>query len=405
MTDKQKLQQRLKKQLDVLNQKIADETDLGRLGKFFEEQEKLEIRYQEAGKEEPTEEPTERPAPTPLVRRVDPGEYALAAFERRSVTGSNLELAQELKMDDRPIIPWAVLADGMPIDPEERADATTNGPTSGQQSTQHQALRRIFRGSLVDLLGVNVQNVGPGRHSYPILGSGASAAWYAKNAEVSSVAATITAVEAGPARLSSRYSWTRESALEFSQLGELLRNDLRQVMVAKGSDVVINGTGTSPEPGGIFAQLTAPTAPNAGATIRDFRTAVMAGLGDFASSSQEVRLFLALDAYTWLSGLSSQTGDLVGEPYVKNLADLRISNVLPNAPTSGARQSVSEGITFGTRGTGSGLLLWFGGGIELVADSVSGASKAEIYLTALAFGQTVWRTTAPYKRASFKVAS
>ena len=390
----------------VRSKLLDDDLESEERDKLVSQYQDLESRHAAAIVAEGGETPDdEKPAPRDLVAQVDIAEYAAAAVEQRSIaSGPARELAEELDIDTaRAIVPWAVLADGIE-DVEERADAPTTGPTAGEQSTQHAALRRIFKGSLVDQIGVNVVSAGAGKHSYPILGAGASAAWYAKSAEVSSTAATITAVEASPTRLSSRYSWTRESALEFSQLADLLRNDLRQVMIAKGADVVINGTGTSPEPGGIFSQITAPQTPTVNATIQNFRDSVMNGLGNYASTTQEVRLFLGVDAFKYLSGLSSQTGDLVGEPYIKNLSDLRISNVLADAPSSGGRQGVAEALTFSTRGTGSGLLLWWHGGVELVADSTSGASKAEVYLTAMMFGDTVWRTTAPYKRASFKIA-
>ena len=59
---------------------------------------------------------------------------------------------------------------------------------------------------------------------FPVLASGVAPAWYAKSAEVSSTAASITAKEIAPIRLSGRYSWTREDAFEFSQLADLLRD-------------------------------------------------------------------------------------------------------------------------------------------------------------------------------------
>ena len=225
------------------------------------------------------------------------------------------------------------------------------------------------------------------------------------SAEVSSsTAASITAKEIAPIRLSGRYSWTREDAFEFSQLADLLRTDLRQAITAKSADTVVNGSGTS-SPSGIFKTLgNAPTAPDAVATLADYRNAVLDGLGAYADGTSEVRLFVARDVFKHLSGLGhSDSGDPVGVEHIRSLADLRPSAVLKNAPASGSRANISEALTYGTRGAGTGILAFWGGGLELVADATSGVGKAEIYLTGLTFANLVWRVTAPYRRLAFKL--
>ena len=383
---------------------LDDELDSDKRNELVAKYQDLESRHAAAIIAEGGDDKADdTPAPRDLVSRVDAGEYASAAIERRALEGAAKELADELETDsDRAIIPWAVLADGL----EDRADATSSGPTTGEQSTQAAALRRIFAGSLVDALGVSVRNVGSGKHAFPVLASGVAPAWYAKSAEVSSTAASITAKEIAPIRLSGRYSWTREDAFEFSQLADLLRTDLRQAITAKSADTVVNGTGTSSQPSGIFKTLgNAPTAPDAVATLADYRNSVLDSLGAYADSTSEVRLFVARDVFKHLSGLGhSDSGDPVGVEHIRSLADLRPSAVLKNAPASGSRANISEALTYGTRGAGTGILAFWGGGLELVADSVSGVGKAEVYLTGLTFANLVWRVTAPYKRVSFKLA-
>ena len=65
------------------------------------------------------------------------------------------------------------------------------------------------------------------------------------------------------------------------------------------------------------------------------------------------------------------------------------------------RQHVSEALTYGTRGAGTGILAFWGGGLELVSDNVSQADKGIVTLTAMTFGNIIWRVTQPYKRVSF----
>ena len=383
--------------------KLSDDSlESAERDKLVSEWGELESRHAAAIIAEGGDDGEEKPAPRDLVSRIDVGEYAAAAVEDRALTGPAKELAEELKLDnDRAVIPWVVLA----ADIEERSDAVSSGPTTGEQSSQHAALRRLFKGSLVDALGVSVRNVGPGKHAFPVLASGVAPAWYAKSAAVSSTAASITAKEISNVRLAGRYSWTREDAFEFSQLADLLRNDLRQAIVAKSNDTVVNGTGTAPEPSGIFKTLgNAPTKPSAIATLADFRDSISDTLGDYADNASEVRLFVARDAFKYLSGLGhSADGDPVGVEHIRSLADLRASGVLPNAPATGNRANVSEALTYGTRGAGTGIFAFFNG-IELVPDRISGAAKAEVYLTAMTFANLVWRVTAPYERVSFKLA-
>ena len=395
--------QKLSVELSQVRSKLLDDSlESADRDKLVSDYQDLESRHAAAVITEGGDDGEEKPAPRDLVSRIDVGEYATAAVENHgALTGPAKELADELETDsDRAVIPWAVLADGL----EDRADATSSGPTTGEQSTQAAALRRIFKGSLVDALGVAVRNVGSGKHAFPVLASGVAPAWYAKSAEVSSTAASITAKEIAPIRLSGRYSWTREDAFEFSQLADLLRNDLRQAIVAKSGDTVVNGAGTS-QPSGIFKTLgNAPTAPDAVATLADYRNAVLDSLGDYADNTSEVRLLVARDAFKYLSGLGhSADGDPLGVEHIRSLADLRPSGVLKNAPASGSRANISEAVAYGTRGAGTGILAFWGGGVELVADATSGVGKAEIYLTGLTFANLVWRVTSPYRRVSFKL--
>ena len=82
--------------------------------------------------------------------------------------------------------------------------------------------------------------------------------------------------------------------VRISQLADLLRNDLRQAIVAKSNDTVVNGTGSAPEPSGIFKTLgNAPTKPSAIATLADFRNAVLDSLGQTTPIAQARSVYLS----------------------------------------------------------------------------------------------------------------
>ena len=118
-----------------------------------------------------------------LQGRASFGRYLQGFADQAQLTGAERELAEHRGLSTSGnVIPWDTLMPAAaPV--ELRADAVTPAPGSGNPTNQSEILQRVFARSAVSRLGVAMPSVAIGTASYPLIGTGQSASFVAKDAE------------------------------------------------------------------------------------------------------------------------------------------------------------------------------------------------------------------------------
>ena len=194
-----------------------------------------------------------------LLGKAKLGNYAREAVDRGNLDGVEHELRQAL-------IPGTGYG-YFPIDllqyeprPETRADESTSPATSLFEESHADPLARIFARSVAGRLGVQMPMVGSGERVYPVMTAGNTAAMRAKGTAHDANAATFSTTSLEPRRLTARYLFHQQDALGMDSLETTLRRDLSMAVQDRMDAIVLNGSGTAPEPQGIIPALSVTAA-------------------------------------------------------------------------------------------------------------------------------------------------
>ena len=126
-----------------------------------------------------------------LQGRASFGRFMSGFAAGEQLTGAERELAEHRGLSTSGnVIPWDAL---MPAAPsvELRADAVTPGAASGNPVNQAAIVQRVFARGAVARLGVAMPSVGVGVASYPLIGTGQSAAFVAPDGTKEAAAGAI----------------------------------------------------------------------------------------------------------------------------------------------------------------------------------------------------------------------
>lgn len=372
-----------------------------------------------------------------LRRRIECRQYLAAAVEGRGVDGAEREYNQELKLPDH-VMPWEALE---PREREVRAEHRTDDPTTitddvaGQP--QMETLRRVFQTGNVGFLGVRTPMVAYGEPNFPIMADvtasnaaqpgAAGAGAFAAGGEVEADALTFTRETVEPHRLSARYKMRMEDQARFPQLEDMLRSDLRMVMTelrdrqvlaggfgytgrsATGTDVTVN-KGANDIEGIIAGMIVArPTGAQAASGIVPADTAAkldcdkliefLIGIvdGRYANTMADGRWLFGVGTYKLLATLQcpDTDSDYTALDYMARRGVMhRTSAFLPAENNLGAATSDNAERILGTsRGGDAVAPVWQG--VTMIRDPYTGASKAELAITAHALhGFKLLRTKA-----------
>ena len=226
---------------------------------------------------------------------------------------TELEKRQNGAQEGGVLLPWEALASGY----EERADAfvTDAAAKAGGffQRPQLSPIERIFETTSAAMFGARVLSVS-GNPRLPELTAGASAGWVADGASKDSETITVTAHEPGVHTLLCRYVVDKQTLVPGGMNESLLRADLAQA-IREGVDKGFwGGSGSSNQPTGLKAKLTATTVAEV-PDIIDFVSYAMTDLGDAKISvTNDMRSGLAGVCYAMnplLFGLLQQTDSSV----------------------------------------------------------------------------------------------
>ena len=282
------------------------------------------------------------------------------------------------------VIPWDSL---MPTAPsvELRADAVTPAPGSGNPVNQSEILQRVFARGAVARLGVSMPSVAVGTASYPIIGTGQSAAFVAKDGEKDAAAGAITPNALGPVRLQARVQFRVEDAMTTMGLESALREDLARsisdqldAQVVSLGDARVRGFLATSANGGL-ADYNDPGAVVTFATAAE--QAARGVDGRYAGAESELSWVVGVSTYAKLASLiQSNDSTSVTERLRRLLRDFMASANLPAVSST-----IQSGI-IAKLGADSGMNavapIWEG--LRLIRDEVTNADKGQIQVTAVA---------------------
>ena len=347
-------------------------------------------------------EDTERRA---LVERVEFRRYLHAAANGVPVAGAEAELnaALDLRGAGGVAVPWETLLPRH--DEEHRADAATSVGATDHGVTQRTIVGRVFARTAAAFLGVSMPTVPTADQNFPVLTAGTSAATKNPGVAQDAAAATFTANQLGPTRLTARYLFRVEDLRRLAGMEAALRADLRDVMgEADGFKTILNGQASAPDINGFIdaGTIAAPTTPTAVITIASaIETVASAVDGKYANGLPDVRLLVGPKTYATLAALLSDNSEPVALSVLRRESGgLRVSGHVP-APASNVQQAVVSR----TAGGGPNAVAPIWQGLELIRDPYSGAAKGEVSVTAIMLWNFQVIRTDAYARAAFKLAA
>ena len=412
MTNGQKLQLRLSEIRQTLNELsgIDSPTDEQRaeMATLSTEYPTVETHWRAAAIAEADEpetraadgEDTERRA---LVARVELRQYLHAAANGVPVAGAEAELnaALDVRGAGGVAVPWEAL---LSHEVEHRADAETSVGATDHGVTQRSIVGRVFARTAAAFLGVSMPMVPTGDQNFPVLTAGTSAATKNPGVAQDAAAATFTANQLGPTRLTARYLFRVEDLRRLAGMEAALRADLRDVMGEAMDATILNGQASAPDINGFIdaGTMAAPTTPTAVVTIASaIETVASAVDGKYANGLPDVRLLVGPKTYATLATLLSSNSEPVALSVLRRESGgLRVSGHVP-APAS----TVQQAVVSRTAGGGPNAVAPIWQGLELIRDPYSGAAKGEVSVTAIMLWNFQVIRTDAYARAAFKLAA
>ena len=413
MTNGQKLQLRLSEIRQTLNDLSgldtptdAQRTEMDTLATEYRAKETQwrAATIAEADAPEPRAEGGEDTEWRALVERVELRQYLHAAANGVPVAGAEAELnaALELRGAGGVTVPWDALLPRH--DDEHRADAATSVGATDHGVTQRSIVGRVFARTAAAFLGVSMPMVPTGDQNFPVLTAGTSAATKNPGVAQDAAAATFTANQLGPTRLTARYLFRVEDLRRLAGMEAALRADLREVMGEAMDATILNGQASAPDINGFIdaGTIAAPTTPTAVVTIASAIEAVASAVdGKYANGLPDIRLVVGAKTYATLATLLSSNSEPVALSVLRRESGgLRVSGHVPD-PASNVQQAVVSR----TAGGGPNAVAPIWQGLELIRDPYSGAAKGDVSVTAIMLWNFQVIRTDAYARAAFKLAA
>ncbi|MCY4028367.1 MAG: phage major capsid protein [Acidobacteria bacterium] len=342
-----------------------------------------------------------------LQERTSLGRYLAGFADGEALTGAEKELAETRGLSTAGnVIPWDALLppSGAPV--ELRADAVTPAPASGNPVGQSEIVQRVFARAAVGRLGVAMPSVPVGTASYPVIGTGQTAQFVAKDGAKDAAAGSITPNVLEPVRLQARVQFRIEDAMITRGLDPALGEDLRRSL-GDGLDAQVIGEGDANVRGMLATAANGGLADyaNPTSTVNFARAAAQAARGvdgKFAGSESECAWVIGTATYAKLAELiQANDSTSATERLRRILRDFMASANIPDAASN-----VQSGI-LAKLGAGDGAMnavvpVWEG--LKLIRDEVTGAASGLVAITAVALYNFRLVRPAAFVRTKLKLA-
>lgn len=268
------------------------EEDRSEIDSLTNELSDVETRYRAAlvSEDEAAAEADGDPARLELRSNASLANFVVAAIQGRSVSGADLEYAQEVRCGTG-MVPLELAG---PI--ETRADAASPAPSSGLGVNLDPIRPAIFARSVATRLGIEMPTVPSGTFSTGTIATSLTADAEAKGDAAESTAAAITTQTTTPHRISARLTVRLEdvATIGTGNFEAILRQNLMLAQSAALDQFALNGDGSGANPQGLIGRLTDPTDPTAVVDWLGFVRAIADGIdgGPWAESMTDVRLLV-----------------------------------------------------------------------------------------------------------------
>ena len=171
---------------------------------------------------------------------------------------------------------------------------------------------RVFPGSDITFLNdVGITRVPVGQVRYPIITSGATATPHARGDAVANTDADFTVKKLDALRLSAQYTWQIEDNFQWGgALENSLRSDLRNVLSRGIDNSALNGSGSAPQPTGLFASFTTTVATDQAtrAIYKGLFTSVIDGV--YAGNLSGVRFLCGKEVYQNMESIENTNTEI-----------------------------------------------------------------------------------------------
>ena len=343
-----------------------------------------------------------------LVNRLGVGDFVAAAVEHRGLDGDAAELCDSYGMSRQGpsggiMIPWSVI-DRQMLRMNAAYTTTETGSGGAGPVDQRMFVGRLFGRSVAMQMGVRMESIVQ-RAKFPIITTGTAVGPIAQAAAAgAAVAAVVSQNEATAHKITGVFELSSEAYTEQMNLDPALTMDLVMAARAQMYNLIINGDGsTAGHPSGILAETTDPTNPGAVVTFGPAASAATSGVdGIHAVNEMEVGVLLGKDTYEKFSELYQTAGEFSAlDRLAARCRGVEVSSFIPAMSGTIQKALLHSGPAGGMRSDSVAAL--FGGGVEIVRDPYSQASRGILLTAILLWDYHVIRSAA-YTQLEFKLS-
>ena len=327
-------------------------------------------------------------APAELVERAEINRYMDSVINDKPLQGAERELLEEINVEAQwngmRAIPLAILGKGL----ENRADTATDTIAGDFETNLDNTVLPVFAETDLAFLGISPQMVEPGARRIPVIRDTNKATPVAKLGTVDAAAATIVTREFNPKEIRKRFTFALAEHFNWgAQIETDLTEVLRGALMERLDDMAIAGTGTPPQPTGLFNQFIGtglPSNPATATTWADYISA-LAGAVDGRYCNDESDMRLLVGSATWAHMRSQYRGsdspvDAISA--LRNMgADVRASGRVAAAASTRQDAILATSTANARRGFWVGAWAAF----YLVRDPFTASADAKVNLTATMF--------------------
>ena len=341
-----------------------------------------------------------------LQGRVSFGRYLQGFAHGEQLTGAERELAEHRGITTAGNwLPWDALLGPAPA-VELRADAVTPAPASGNPVNQAEIVQRVFARGAVARLGVAMPSVGVGTASYPLIGTGQSAEFKAKDGAKEAAEGEIEPNTLGPVRLQARVQFRVEDAMTTMGLESALREDLSRAIsdqldaqVVGAGDARVRGFLATAAHGGLADYADPGDVVTFGAAAEQAARGVD---GKYAGAESELSWVIGVASYAKLAGLIQSNDSVSATERLRRL----LADFMASANVPAAASNVQSGILakLGAADAGMNAVAPIWEGLRLVRDEVTNAAEGKIAVTAVALHNFKVLRPAGFVRTKLKLS-
>ena len=301
------------------------------------------------------------------------------------------------------MIPWSVI-DRQLLRTQNAYTTTETGSAGSGPVDQRMFVGRLFGRSVAMQMGVRMESIVQ-RTKFPVITTGTAIGPIAQAAAAgAAVAAVVNQNEAVAKKITGVFELSAEAYQEQMNLDPSLTLDLVMAARAQMYNLVINGDGsTAGHPSGILAETTDPQNPSAVVTFGQAASAATSGVdGIHAVNEQEVGVLLGKDTYQKFSELYQMAGEFSAlDRLAARCRGVEVSSFIPAASGTIQKALLHSGPAGGMRSDSVAAL--FGGGVEIIRDPYSQASRGILLTCVLLWDYLVVRSAA-YTQLEFELS-